>query len=280
MTFWPTFDRPDDRRVGRAVLRLVPVAGQVPRRVDDHGAAAVLDAPERVDLGREQVPGPPDGMLGRAAGGAGIPASGKISFISRRKPWSNSLSPQQASAKRKPPCSTYSRMFCLAAPSNSGARWPLKKRIGAWSRSCDRGIAGVHDLPGEQALPVARDHPDEVADIVGVVVPVVDRAMAELVDQHRRPALGQEQQREARRDQLVLLVGPCQNPESGFWSWTSSSAPSAIPVVLAEEPDARRAGRPAPARRDNNISRSGRGRRSGRPGSGWPASRCRAAGSG
>ena len=30
-----------------------------------HGAAAVLDAPERVDLGREQVLGPPDRMIRR-----------------------------------------------------------------------------------------------------------------------------------------------------------------------------------------------------------------------
>ena len=52
---------------GLAGLRsdLVPVAGEVLRRVDDHGAAAVLDAPERVDLGREQVLGPPDRMIRR-----------------------------------------------------------------------------------------------------------------------------------------------------------------------------------------------------------------------
>ena len=46
------------------VLRLVPVAGEVAGAVDDHRAAAVLDAQERVDL-RAQLPaGAPDGVLG------------------------------------------------------------------------------------------------------------------------------------------------------------------------------------------------------------------------
>ena len=96
----------DHRGVGRAVLGLVPVAGEVLGRVDDHGPAAVLDAPERVDVGVEHVLGPPDRVVLGAGGGACTPRSGKISFISARKPWSNSVRPQQASAKMKPPCST------------------------------------------------------------------------------------------------------------------------------------------------------------------------------
>ena len=48
--------------VGRA-LGLVPVAGEVLGRVDHDGAAAVLDAPERVDVGGEQVLGPPDRVV-------------------------------------------------------------------------------------------------------------------------------------------------------------------------------------------------------------------------
>ncbi len=51
--------------VARPVLHLVPVAGEVPGRVDRHGPAAVLDAPERVDLGRQEMPGPPDRVLRR-----------------------------------------------------------------------------------------------------------------------------------------------------------------------------------------------------------------------
>ena len=63
MTFWPTLvARMTAVLVGRA-LGLVPVAGEVLGRVDHHGAAAVLDAPERVGVGREQVLGPPDRVL-------------------------------------------------------------------------------------------------------------------------------------------------------------------------------------------------------------------------
>ena len=63
MTFWPTLiAMMTAGLVGRA-LGLVPVAGEVHRRVDDDGAAAVLDAPERMALGRQQVLGPPDRML-------------------------------------------------------------------------------------------------------------------------------------------------------------------------------------------------------------------------
>ena len=48
--------------VGRP-LGLVPVAGEVLGRVDHDGPAAVLDAPERVDVGDEQVLGPPDRVV-------------------------------------------------------------------------------------------------------------------------------------------------------------------------------------------------------------------------
>ena len=46
------------------------------------------------------------------------------------------------------------------------------------------------------------------------------------------------------RTRSLSISGPRQNPLSRFCSWTSSSAPIAIPVVLAEEPDA---GEPAGA---------------------------------
>ena len=56
-------DGVDDRGVGGAAFGLVPVAGEVLRRVDHDRAAAVLDAPERMDLGGQQVLGPPDRMV-------------------------------------------------------------------------------------------------------------------------------------------------------------------------------------------------------------------------
>ena len=137
-----------------------------------HGPAAVLDAPERVDLGREQVLGPPDRVVRRRAAEAGIPSSGKISFISRLKPWSNSGLPQQASAKMKPPCSTNSRRFCLAAGRNSGAWWPLKKTIGAWSMSWTVAVLGSTTCQVSRCFQSRETIADEVADVVGVVVPV------------------------------------------------------------------------------------------------------------
>ena len=105
-------------------------------------------------------------------------------------------------------------------------------------------MLGIDDLPGQQALPVAGDDVDEVADVVGVVVPVASGAVAELVDQHRGAALGQEQQREARREHGVVLdrAAPRQKPESLSWLVHQLLGAQAIPVVLTEEPDA---GQPA-----------------------------------
>ena len=101
-------------------------------------------------------------------------------------------------------------------------------------------MLGVDDLPGQQVLPVAGDQADEVPDVVGVVVPVAARAVAELVDQDRRPALGQEQEREAGRDDRVLLLDSPPLPEALELVLLVDEllGPLAIPVVLAEEPQA------------------------------------------
>ena len=94
----------------------------------------------------------------------------------------------------------------------SGGSWPLRKQIGAWSRSSTDGEVGVDDLPGQQVLPVAGDDADEVADVVAVVVPVVAGAVAELVDEHRGAALGEEQQGEAGGDGRAVLAGVAAGP--------------------------------------------------------------------
>ena len=102
----------------------------------------------------------------------------------------------------------------------------------------DGGDGGVDDLPGEEALPVAGDDGDEVADVVGVVVPVAAGPMAELVDQDRRAALGQEQEREAGgHDRVLRDASPeARQPVLGV---DELLGPQAVPVVLAEEADAR-----------------------------------------
>ena len=75
---------------------------------------------------------------------------------------------------------------------------------------------GVDDLPGQKVLPVGRDDRDDVANVVGVVVPVLLGRVAELVDQDRRAPLGEEQQGKAGRHHLVLLTASVPEPGELF----------------------------------------------------------------
>ena len=63
MTFWPTLVARMTAVLSGDALGLVPVAGEVLGRVDHHGAAAVLDAPERIGARGQQVLGPPDRVV-------------------------------------------------------------------------------------------------------------------------------------------------------------------------------------------------------------------------
>ena len=142
---------------------------------------------------------------------------------------------------------------------NSGALVAVEEEDRRLEQVLDRRVGRVDDLPGQQVLPVAGDDADEVADVVGVVVPVVDRQVAELVDQDRRPALGQEQQREARRQDRVVL-DQCALPEAGELVLVVDQllGAEAIPVVLAEEPDAREPAGPLQAVEIVDTSTAGR----------------------
>ncbi len=62
--------------------------------------------------------------------------------------------------------------------------------------------------------------------------------MAELVDQERSAALGQEQQGEAGRHQVVLLAAALPEPGQLVLMRDQLFGAQAIPVVLAEEPHA------------------------------------------
>ena len=76
-------ERLDDGGVRRGCASaLVPVAGEVVGRIDDDGAAAVLDAPEGMALGAQEVLGRARRGGPRTAGRACSSGSGKISFIS------------------------------------------------------------------------------------------------------------------------------------------------------------------------------------------------------
>ena len=113
-----------------------------------------------------------------------------------------------------------------------------EERSGPGAGPATVAVVGSTTCQVSRCLPVAGDDADEVADVVGVVVPVAAGAVAELVDQDRRAALGQEQQREARRHQLVLLVGPAPEARELVLVVDQLLGAQAIPVVLAEEPDA------------------------------------------
>ena len=103
-----------------------------------------------------------------------------------------------------------------------------------------RGDAGIDDLPGQQALPVARDDIHDVSDVVGVVVPVAGRGMDELVDQDRRAPLGEKQERETGRQDLVRLVERAlPEPAELVLFVNQFLGAQAIPVVPAEETQAR-----------------------------------------
>ena len=120
---------------------------------------------------------------------------------------------------------------------SSGASWPLKKAIWSLEQILDPRVVGVHNLPGQQVIPVPGDDPDEVADVVGVVVPVGSvEPVAELVDDHGCPPLGEEQEGETSRDRrvtLVLLASP--EPFEPVLVVDQLLGPFAIPVVVAEE---------------------------------------------
>ena len=67
----------DDGGVGGDAFGLVPVAGEVLGGIDDDGAAAVLDAPERTGARGQEVLGPPDGVVVGQGAGACTPPRGR-----------------------------------------------------------------------------------------------------------------------------------------------------------------------------------------------------------
>ena len=230
------------------------------RRVDDHGAAAVLDAPERVDLGSRAGAWPARPDDPRERGRSLYSSSGKISFISCLKPWSNSRLPQQASAKMKPPCSTKSRRFCLADGRELG-------RVVAVEED-DRGLEQVRDggdrrdrRPARSAgsSSRARRRSTRLRTSSGSLFQSPVGAMAELVDQDRRAALGQEQQGEAgRQDRVVLDQRALARTRRACSARGPAPRRPGDTSRSGRRTGRRRAGRRAPGRRDSRTSTAGR----------------------
>ncbi len=120
----------------------------------------------------------------------------------------------------------------------------VKKDNGGLKHVLDGREAGVDGLPGQKAVPVPRDDSDHVADVVGVVVPIVGRQVSKLVDQDGRAALGQEEKGETGGDQVVLLGESYPESPQLVLSADQFLGAEPIPVETAEEPDA---GEPAGA---------------------------------
>src|SRR5262249_4139281 len=106
----------------------------------------------------------------------------------------------------------------LAFLGEFGGDVAVEEENGSLEKVFNGGDVGVDDLPGDQAFPVTGDDVDEVADVVGVVVPVIPRTVAKLVDDDGRAAFGQEEDREAGGNEFFLLV--------------KRAAPEALELVL------------------------------------------------
>ena len=221
--------------MGRA-FGLVPVAGEVLGGVDDDGAAAVLDAPEGIGARGQEVLGPPD----RVVVGEGpelVLLLGEELLHELLEAGVELGAGAAGVGEEEAPLLDVVAEVLLGQGVELGGLVAVEEDDGRLEEVGDGGDGGIDDLPGEEVFPVAGDDGDEVADVVGVVVPVAAGPVAELVDQDRGAALGQEQEREAGRDrpvaldqralpearELVLLVDELLGPQ-------------AIPVVLAEEP--------------------------------------------
>ena len=106
-----------------------------------------VDAPERVDLGSELVLRPPDRMVDLVSGLSSESFPGKISFIRRRKPWSNSRLMQQALGKHEAtPRSTKSRRFFLAFSCEVGSLVTVEEDDGRFEQFL-HGLGDPGDWP-------------------------------------------------------------------------------------------------------------------------------------
>ena len=121
-----------------------------------------------------------------------------------------------------------------------------------------RGYAGIDDLPGQQRFPVARDDADHVSDVVRIVIPVRIPTMAQFIDQYRRAPLGEEQDRETGRQDLLRFV-ECAHPEaSEFLLLVDELSAPEDTNRSCQESECQPAARPAPGRKDNKTSIAGR----------------------
>ena len=155
------------------------------------------------------------------------------------KPASKAGLEQQASAKMKPPCSTNSRRFCWAMALNSGAWWPLKKTMGAWSRSATLAE------PGSTTCQVSR-----LFQSRETTETMLRTSSVSLFQSFRGPCrslLTSTGARPLARNKSAKLVATtglstehlARSPRAGSGSWTSSSAPRRYQSLRPKNADSR-----------------------------------------
>ncbi len=233
-----------DGRVLRAALHLVPVAREVLGRIDRHGPAAVLDAEERMLGGVELPASPPDRMLRRQLAEL-VLLLGEDVLDQEAEALVELVLAAAGVDEQEAALIDVVADVLAGRLGELGHAMAVEEEDRGLEQVLHRRAVGIDDLPGQEALPVARDDVDEVAHVVGVVVPVIGREVVQLVDQHRRAALGQEHEREAgREDRVVLHQGALPGAVGLILVVHQFLGAHAVPVVRAEVADA---GQPAGA---------------------------------
>ena len=213
----------DDGGVGGAAFGLVPVAGEIFGGIDDDGAAAMFDAPEGIGARGQEVLGPPDGVV-IGKGPELVLFFGEEFLHELLEPDVEFGAGAAGIGEEEPALLDVVAEVLLGEAIELGDLVSVEENDGRLKEVGDRGKGRIDDLPGEEVFPVAGDDGDEVADVVGIVVPVAPGPMAELVDQDRARPLARN-----KSAKLVATTGcsvtPLQKPDSRSWVRTNSSAP-------------------------------------------------------
>ena len=194
----------------------------------------MLDPPERVNVGLEQVPGTPDRVVLRE-GMELVFGLGEDLFHQGVEPFIE-LGPAAASVgEDEPPLLDEVSEVLLALGGELGGRVAVEEEDRGLHQVANRRHVGVHDLPRDKVLPVPRDQVHEIPDIVGVVIPVSRGPVTELVDQDWRSPLGEKKEGETGRD-IRAPLEPFALPEAGELVLIDDElrGPFAIPILLAE----------------------------------------------
>ena len=245
--------RPNDHRlefdgpsVGVLLHPLVPQAREVFGGEDDHGAAAEVDSIE-LDAGRvgEQVFAAVDGVTGRQRFQPGVSLG--VQFLDEFEhavveTGSLAAVHREQEATLVEVLAEHCDLLIVELRDVSSGHHLHRSLQQVLNRGGSFQPVDVDDLPGHQLGPFGQrgDVFDEVPGVVTVLVPVGVVAELQLVDQDGSESFGEEQQGEARGDQLIAL-DPRRSPASFSLVLPVDEVLGtfAVPVVVAEEASSR-----------------------------------------